>query len=303
MTHGTRLGWISVVTMAVIGCGAGTGVEPEIPNTPDGTVRAVIDGLVDHRPDVAWRALPPSYQADVTRLTQQFADTVDPALFDRVVAVSRKATVVLQSKKDLILASDTFAQSGVDPAVVDAGWESAVHMIDEVLSSDLADLESLRRLDVEALLAGTGAALMDHVASLPPPPNEDTASWIEQVAALDDAQVELLGRDGDDAEVSVSIPNTDPIEISMRRVEERWIPADLADEWPDAVAEAEADIASMSGDEAAQTRMQLLFGLGVVETFIDQIDEMTSPEDFDALVGGLVGGLLQSQAAQAIAEG
>ena len=168
--------------LITIGCGGGPADQLAIPDTPDGTVRVVLDGLVQHHPEVVWNALPASYQQDVTDLSRDFADTVDPAVFDRAVAVARKGVVVLQSKKDLILSSQHLEQSQVDATTVDAIWEASVYMLDALLASDLADLSNLREIDVEALLSTTGTALMDSAAEMPSK-SEEMISFSEQVAA------------------------------------------------------------------------------------------------------------------------
>jgi hypothetical protein len=280
--------------LTAIGCGGGAADQLAIPDTSDGTVRVVLDGLVQRHPEVVWNALPASYQQDVTDLSRDFADTVDPAVFDRAVAVARKAVVVLQSKKDLILSSQILAQSQVDPAMVDAFWEASVQMLDALLASDLADLAKLREIDVEALLSTTGVALMDSAAEMPAE-NEEMVSFAERVARWEQTEVELLSEEGDRAVVLLSVPDEEPIEMPLVRIEDRWIPTELTSQWPQAVEEARARIAMLGSDEAAQIRVQVLIGIGVVEGFIDQIDQMETTEEFDDLMGGILGNIMAMQ--------
>ena len=293
---------VVLTLMVVIGCGGGVGAQLTIPDSPDGTVRVVLDGLVQHHPEVVWRALPVSFQQDVTDLTTDFADTVDPAVFDRAVAVARKSIVVLQSKKDLILDSATLKKSQVDAQTVDAFWESAVHMLDALLASEVADLLTLREIDVEAFLATTGATIMDHASELPAE-NEEMENFSQRVAAFEQAEVELINEDGDHAVVLLTVPDEDPIELRLIRVEDRWIPVELASQWPQAVAEAGARIQMLNSDEAARTRVQVLFGIGIVEGFIDQIDQMETSDEIDDLIGGFLGNVMPKQTGQMVTEG
>jgi len=293
---------VVLALMVAIGCGGGTSAELSIPDSPDGTVEVLVNGLVQHHPEIVWRALPPSYQQDVADLTREFADTVDPAVFDRAVAVARKGVVVLQSKKELILGSKALEQSQVDAETADIFWEIAVHMLDALLASDVADLSTLRELDVEAFLATTGSDLMDHASKLPAE-NEDMESFAQRVAALEQANVNLESEDGDHAVVLLEVPDQDPTELQLIRVEDRWIPAELAAQWPQAVAEARAKIGLLNGEEAAQTRVQLLFGIGIVEGFIDQIDRMETSDEIDDLIGGVLGNIMATQGGQMVTEG
>lgn len=293
---------VVLALMVAIGCGGGTGAQLTIPDSPEGTVEVVVDGLVQHHPEIVWRALPPSYQQDVADLTREFADTVDPAVFDRAVAVARKGAVVLQSKKELILGSEILEKSQVDAETVDIYWETAVHMLDALLASDVADLSTLRELDVETFLATTGSDLMDHASKLPAE-NEDMESFAQRVAALEQANVDLESEDGDHALVLLEVPDQDTTELRLIRVEDRWVPAELAAQWPHAVAEARAKIEMLSGEEAAQTRVRVLFGIGIVEGFIDQLDRMETSDEIDDLIGGVLGNIMATQGGQMVTEG
>jgi len=285
---------VVLLLLITIGCGGGPADQLAIPDTPDGTVRAVLDGLVQHHPEVGWRALPVSYQQDVTDLSREFADTVDPAVFDRAVAVARKGVVVLQGKKDLILSSRYLEQSPVDAASVDAIWEASVYMLDALLASDLTDLETMREIDVEALLSTTGAAIMDSAAEMPAE-SDETVSFAKRVAAWEQTEVELLSEEGDWAVVLLTVPDEEPIEMPMARIEGRWIPTELASQWPAVVDQTKTRIEMLGSDDAAQIRVQMLFGIGIVEGFIDQIDLMETTEEFDDLVGGVLGNIMATK--------
>jgi hypothetical protein len=282
----------AVTAVVLIGGCSGAPDDPlEIPDSPDGTVRVVVGGLADHRPEVVWRALPPTYRQDVDDLAMRFADSVDPALFNRTVSVARKATFVLQRKKTLIFATDAVQGSGIDPETLDAAWESSIHIVDAVLASDLARLEAYRDLDVEAVLATTGSEIMGHLTGISCPgiPGEALADRIDD---LERTRAELVSRDGDVAVVRMTPPDGDPVDLEMIRVEDRWLPADVVKRWPDAMAEARARLDHLDGDEGQRTKMQLHVALGVAERFIDQVDKMDSPEDFDALLGGFLGSFI-----------
>jgi hypothetical protein len=286
--------FLLVVVLLSTGCGSETKDQLAIPDSPDGTVRVVMDGLVQHRPEVLWRALPLSYQQDVNSLTTCFAENMDAALFERAVAVARKGVVVLQGKKDLVLATETVANSGIDVATFDALWESYIHIADVFLASDLARLEAYATMNVEGFLETDGAAMMDHAAGLKTG-EEDADTLASRLAALESTSVELIGRDGDQATLLIAPPDQQPVEVAMVRVEERWLPVDLVERWPSAIEQAMTRIEMLGSDEAAQARVQALFAIGIAEGFIDQIEQMEVPEDLDNLIGGILGNFIQQQ--------
>ena len=175
-------------------------------------------------------------------------------------------------------------------------------MLDALLASDLADLATLREIDVEAFFATTGSVLMDHAAEIPAE-NEEMENFSQRVAAFEHIEVELINEDGDYAVVLLTVPDEDPIELPLVRVEDRWIPTKLASQWPQAVAEAEARIQLLNSDEAAQTRVQVLFGIGIVEGFIDQIDQIETSDEIDDLIGGALGNIIHTQGEPIVTEG
>jgi hypothetical protein len=294
---------ITVLALTLtMGCGGAPGDQLIIPDSSDGTVRAVMDGLGQHRPEVLWRALPPSYQQDVNDLAAAFAENMDPVIFDRLVAVARKGTVVLQSKKELVLESQTIGNAGIDPETMESLWEGSIHFIDTLLASDLAVLDAYADLDVDAFLGSTGGELMGHAASFSTS-EEDADTLAERLDSLETTEVELLSEEGDQATIRVSPPDAAPTELEMIRIEGRWLPTDFVRQWPGMVERARSRLEFLGSEEAAETRVQLLFGIGVVEGLIDQIDQMESPEELDSLIGGLLGNYFQTSPGQMISEG
>jgi hypothetical protein len=273
-------------------CGGGVDLQPAIPDSPDGTVRAVFQGLIRHQPEIVWQALPPSYQQDAMGVIHHFADTVDPALFDRTVAVARKGVVVIQDKKELVLSSKMVREAGVDPATVDTVWEGTIHLLDTLLASDLANLERLRNLDVGQFLATTGRSLMDHAAEASAGAGEDE-SFSAYLTKMAQTEVVTVSEEGDLATVRLTPPGETGSEVPMVRVEGRWLPADLASRWPSIIETANAEIEAMNGEEADQTRVRAMFALGIAEGFIDQVDRMETADDFDAVFGALLGSFIQ----------
>ncbi len=286
-----------VAVFFLTACGGALDDQLVVPDSPDGTVQVVMDGLVQHRPEVLWRALPPSYQQDVNALTASFAENMDPALFERAVAVARKGVVVLQSKKDLILSTQTVANSGIDTETFDSLWESYVHIADTLLASDLARLEAYPTLNVEEFLETAGATMMEHAAGFST--GEDDADTLTmRLAALETTNVELVSLDGDQAVVLITPPGEEGTEVAMVRVEERWLPTDFVEQWSGAIEQARSRIEMLGSEEAAQAKVQALFAIGMAEGFIDQIEQMELPEDLDNLIGGILGNIVQKQQQQ-----
>jgi len=70
-----------------------------IPDSPDGAIVAVSRALAEGNPRGLWDALPASYQADVTSLIHDYAQTTDPVMWDRGFGIAGRIAGVLREKK------------------------------------------------------------------------------------------------------------------------------------------------------------------------------------------------------------
>jgi len=154
-----------VVSMAavvgVIACGQNSAVaEQGIPSTPDGTVKYVASKLADGNPEVIWEALPDRYRTDINDITHQFADKMDPEVWDKTFAVTRKAATVLQDKKDLFLGSQMMAMAQDKQDEIAENWDTVALVLSTLASSDLGNLDALKTIDWGTFMATTGKQLM-----------------------------------------------------------------------------------------------------------------------------------------------
>ena len=176
---------VSLLSLAfVVGCGD----QPiSIPDTADGTVEAVIEGVVDQNPRVLWAALPSSYQSDITGLIHQFGQTVDEEVYDESFNVVRKVVRILKTKKTFIL-NHPMAASMLKEYKVTENWNAIIDPFETLAKSEFSNVDSLRRLDMNQCLRGTGREFMKQLTAL------SRMAPADPFAALADAKVELIKR-------------------------------------------------------------------------------------------------------------
>jgi hypothetical protein len=287
-----RLACALILTTVALGCAknadTGAAAAPTIPDTPDGTVTFVAQNLVDHHPEVIWLALPESYRQDITEITATFAEKMDPTIYDRTMALTRRAVEVLKEKKSLIFESTTFQSTQVDAAEIDQALTSTFAMAETVLASQISTLYGLGTIDWEQYLATTGALLLEQASALK---IEDTEDPFGELATL---EVETVTATDETATLRLMTANKEPEEVEMVRVEGRWIPAEFAKEWPEMVANARLKLDELTPESMAAMKTQAMMGLGMAEGLIEQIATFESAEQFDAAVGPLVQGLMAS---------
>ena len=286
-----RLTAIAFATMFIAACAATPHAALTIPDTPDGTVRAVAEALADDTPSVLWETLPPSYREDINDLTATFVETTDPELYNKAISVVRQAVTVLRAKREIILGSSFLTSTDIDEQRFQEGWDGGLKLLDTLLSSEISSLESLATIDYATFLDSTGRELMaqaDALARLAP--DAETAGDLD--TRLTDFEVDVIESAADTATLRITPRDGDPETVQLVRVEGRWVPQDLADGWKDKVAEAKKTLLEAADEDRAQMKMQAMLGLAMVESFVDQLAAVETSEDFDTLLQGLLGGML-----------
>jgi len=289
--------FVGLLVVSLLGAAACSGLKTqELAATADEAVTRVTRGLADGHPEVAWRALPTSYQKDITELVHDAAAGVDPELWNRSFSVLQKLSTLLSDKRDLFLEHPMFAQGMADKDDVEEGWEAAAEAFEIVVKSDLADLEQVKNLDIGEFLADTGADLMEQMAEASALAPDDP--WNKQMKTLRATKASVLSSTDDTATVRIKRPGQPPSEDEYVRVEGKWIPKIMADSWSETIAGVKQQLAEVSGQENPEDKQKALMMLSMVEGVLDSMLAADSPEQFNAAVGAAMGMAMSAVMAQ-----
>jgi hypothetical protein len=284
-----RFALVSLILVVTLGCARtadSTGNKPTIPDSPDGTVLAVAEALQNNHAEVLWTVLPESYKSDITEITTTFAGKMDPALYDRAFAIVIRAVEVLDDRKDIILASETFKSTGADADEIRTALSNTQVFTETLKASEIATLEGLGSVDWEQFLATTGNAMLKHAAAIETEGEEDLYS---ELASL---KVETVTLTDDRATLRISSDNQEPEDVEMAKVEGKWVPAELADEWAKGMDEARQGLAEMTPETMAEQKTQIMMFFGMADALIEQIATLQTPEEFDAAIGPMLAGFM-----------
>jgi hypothetical protein len=285
-----RLAVVSLVLVATLGCARtadSTAKEPATPSTPDGTVFAFAEALENNQAEFIWNALlPESYKSDISEITKAFAEKMDPAVYDQAFAIIIRAVEVLDDRKEIILASETFKSSGADADEVRASLSNSQVFIKTLKESEIATLEGLGSVDWGQFLATTGNQFLEHAKTI------EAEEGDNPLDDLDSLKVETVSVSEDRATLRISSANHEPEDVEMAKVEGRWIPAELADEWEKSAEEARQGLAEMTPETMAAQKTQIMMFFGMATGLIDQIASLQTPEEFDAAVGPMLAGFM-----------
>ncbi|MCD4747790.1 MAG: hypothetical protein K8R59_00320 [Thermoanaerobaculales bacterium] len=279
-----------IAVIAFVACGQGSAGQG-FPSSPEDTITHVANRMAEGHPEVMWQALPAGYRTDITELTHEFAATMDKDAWDKSFAVVRKATLVLQDKKDLFLGSQMLEMAQDNKDEVAANWNTVTAVLSTFAASEIGDLESLKTVDWEKYISTTGAQLMK-IAEAASADTEEDAYQNEFLAKAKGLKVEVIEKDATTATLRITAPDEDPEDLEMTQVEGRWVPTDMAKDWDKNVAEAHTKLAEMTPEKMAQAKMQIMMFVGMAEAFVDQIAQAQTSEELDQMLQGLFGGLM-----------
>jgi hypothetical protein len=124
-------------------------------------------------------------------------------------------------------------QLPIDRSTLEKAWDPAVAIGEALLDSEMYDIEELRKIDFARALGQTGARIMEQAPALasayPMPEIEDALKLLDSLKNVKASKVS-----GDDTQqvVKIELEGKDPIEAEFVKVEGKWIPKVVQDNWP-----------------------------------------------------------------------
>jgi hypothetical protein len=250
--------------------------------TPDEAMKVMAEGLANNKPVVYWDGLPASYQKDVESLLKEFAEKMDPEIWNKGLAAANNLVQVLDEKKEYIQ-QNPMLERYVEPEVAAENWDEAVKVISIFVKSDASDLDKLKTLDVKEFLSTTGADLMEHMPALVAITKRE---WLKNIMQeYKAANFKLLTLDGDKATIEIALPNKEPEVHEMVKIEGKWIPQEIADYWASDMEQARQQLAGLSQLQNPQAKQQLLANIQMVDSYLKLLKGAKSADEFNGQVG------------------
>jgi len=282
---------LALLSLLLIACGGGTpvGAPPAVAESPDQAILNVAQSIENKDPSGIWHALPGSYQGDLKKGLQDFAGAMDAEVWSAGAGTFGKLVEVLETQKEFLLSSQMVGMMGGRGEVED-NYDPTVRFFTVIKESALMDLDQLGQTDPGEFLATTGAELMRAVEDLEVntgalPAGLDTQGLQESFAGL---EAELLSQEGDEGVVRITTPDVEPEDVDFVRVEGKWIPAEMAEDWPEmmqGMREGIQAIQAIGPEEKSQVMMMTTMANGI----LDQLLAAETQEQFDSVLGGLMG--------------
>ncbi len=305
-----------VLTLLVVGCSDSSSSSY---SGPTALPEAVSDAARNGTPAVAWNVLPNTWRSQADGLVHDFAKVVPATLYDKAMSTMGKLASVLASKKSFVLNS-TMVKAGMAQLTsaqqlqVNQTYDVVVAFVNAIASSDLRTTDTLSRATVSGLLEQVGPPAHTMMITMVTFASQSTGSDAQQakivlavVEAIKNLTAKVDSQTGTSAEISISLPGLPaqaalgPVgsdgmfKLPMSEVGGSWVPLPLVSQWPQGIAEAKANIATMARQiapdnaQSKQTQMMAQMGLGMFETALDGMAKATTQAEFDQSIAGLAG--------------
>ena len=255
---------------------------------PVAHAQGMIDAFAAGNVASLWGALPPRYQSDVRSVIADVAGTMDAELYDGTMAAVSKLVRVLKEKKAFVLASLKSQQAPVDAAtqaIVEKNWDTGALVLERLLSSEIRTVAGLKSLDPGKFLETLGTSLAPDVKQIVDAaiPNATQVLARKQKATL-------VKHDGDTAVVKVEYVESkpddpQPEEQSWKKIDGRWLPAEMVESWDSVVAATKTEMSNYTA-VAVANKAKVMPLVTTVDRVLDRLIGAKDQAEFDAAVNG-----------------
>src|SRR5262249_8727373 len=145
--------------------------------------------------------------------------------------IAGKAATQLRIQEKMLVESTDPGAGAVEKRAISKAFQVCALELERLSATGPAGLQQLRSIDMGTMLPGDGPRLMsDFVTVLES--RDEGASILQNLSQV---RVELKNSAGDAATVVFQTPGSDAREIDFVRVEGKWIPHMLAENWQAAI--------------------------------------------------------------------
>ena len=290
-----------LVTLLLAGCGksapdgdsstAGPTVPPPrdtpaaMETNPADGVNAAIQGLVQREPVAVWNYLPAEWQQELDELVRSTARGVDSRVWNQTVAVTDRAVRLVRERQGAVFRNEALRQiltrdGQWDETEVREHWAAVTELAERLLAGPLASHKQMLEFHGEDWLREHGPDVIRQFAKVSALNPDDPFQGLSRVEAS------FVKMEGDTAIIRMTAPKAGepPSDFEFVQVGDRWIPATLAEAWPDWLESMRARVASMAAGAGALPVDDALAGLSRVDGVLAELEQTRTQDEFDQIL-------------------
>ncbi|MEP3478832.1 MAG: hypothetical protein ABJZ55_06265 [Fuerstiella sp.] len=273
-----------------VGCGSESS-----PSAAEDSVKAIMSGMEDGRPVVAWEALPESYQADVNELVQSFGTNMDADAWAQITGLIGNVHQTLASKQEFLLNYPAILNSE-DPAVAQATVKQSTKFLKTLLDS-VQDLEKLKSFDGKTFMESSGKDMAAQIVALQGMVKNTPGMQLQM--SMSEVKVETLESTSTTAKLKLTSPDgKDEEVIEMVQKEGKWLPKKMVDGWDEGITKAREAMAQLP-EQADAMKGQMMMVSAMATGILSPLQAAEDQEQFNKAVdgmqssiGGMMGGMM-----------
>lgn len=259
--------------------------EVEIPDTPDAAIQHVLHALADGNGVVIWEAMPASYQSDLTAIAQLAGNKIDAEIYDKIFTTLGRVSIVFDKQKDFVFNTDLMGEKADAEQIAQMreAWPSVMNLVKTITTSSISTVSGLQSFEGQAFFSDTVSGVlsdMDALAKLQPERDDPLMSDYK------DAKVKYIEGTDSEATLAMSIPGEEAATEAFVKVEERWVPKAMADEWATQMAETRTKLEAIDAEQVAKQKPQILSVFAMIDGVLTQIESAETQEQFDQALQG-----------------
>ena len=235
--------------------------------------------------------MPASYQNDINVIFQTLGTKVDSGVYDRVFATLNRAAKISEKQQAFIFNSSLYQdQPEEEIAAAREAFPAVINLLSTLTNSSIASSQELVKFDGHKFFDTTVSSILADVKTIarlsPELDNEGvTPSYDEIINNLKNLNIVVVDSTESEATLKFNLPNeTSEEEEIFVKVEKRWVPKEMADEWSTGMSKVKQQLNEISTEQIAQFTPQINNTLAMFDMVLDQIESAENQQQFDAAV-------------------
>lgn len=272
----------ALVALFFTACDAGvSSTEYTLPDEPSAAMQTIADEMLAGNCSILWHAMPASFQIDVNAIAQLVGAKVDPEIYDKSFGLIGRFAEVADKQKLFILNTKLGSELAAEQiAEIEAAWPSIIGFVQTILTSSISSSAGLRAFDGQVFSEQTLPVLFKY--------SNDLAALSEEnpFNSLEFDSLKTIVSTDTTAEIKITFTNGDVETEDFAKVENRWVPAEMAINWSMRMADAKKQLEAISSEKMVKNKPQIMGMITMVDGILTQLEKAETQEQFDQALQG-----------------
>ena len=272
----------ALVALFFTACDAGvSSTEYTLPDEPSAAMQTIADEMLAGNCSILWHAMPASFQIDVNAIAQLVGAKVDPEIYDKSFGLIGRFAEVADKQKLFILNTKLGSELAAEQiAEIEAAWPSIIGFVQTIVTSSISSSAGLRAFDGQVFSEQTLPVLFKY--------SNDLAALSEEnpFSSLEFDSLKTIVSTDTTAEIKITYTNGDVETEDFAKVENRWVPAEMAINWSMRMADAKKQLEAISSEKMVKNKPQIMGMITMVDGILTQLEKAETQEQFDQALQG-----------------